>query len=120
LGPRGQSPDLLTRVATLVRATAHLTDPAGSLDPDTQVLLDADLAILGASEERYRRYAADIRKEYAFVSDAAYLAGRAAVLERFLSRPSLYHHPLMIAEGEDAARRNLRAELNDLRRPADD
>jgi predicted metal-dependent HD superfamily phosphohydrolase len=118
LGPLGLPADLLARIATLVRATAHLTDPAGPLDPDTQALLDADLAILGASEERYRRYAADIRKEYAFVPEAAYREGRAAVLERFLARPRLYYHPLMVAEGEDAARWNLRAELNELRQPA--
>jgi predicted metal-dependent HD superfamily phosphohydrolase len=102
------------RVADLVRATAHLTEPP---DQDTRVLLDADLAILGASEERYRRYTADIREEYAFVPDEAYRAGRTAVLERFLARPSLYHHPVMVAEGEDAARRNLRVEIGNLQRP---
>jgi predicted metal-dependent HD superfamily phosphohydrolase len=115
LGPPGLPADLLTRVAALVRATAHLTDPAGPPDRDTQILLDADLAILGASEERYRRYAADIRREYAFVPDAEYRVGRAAVLERFLARPSLYYHPIMVAEGEEAARRNLRAEVEALR-----
>jgi predicted metal-dependent HD superfamily phosphohydrolase len=118
LGPLGLPANPLARVAALVRATAHLTDSSGSPDPDTQVLLDADLAILGASEERYRRYAADIRKEYAFVPDEAYRAGRSAVLERFLARPRLYHHPIMVAQGEDAARRNLRAELDELRREA--
>lgn len=116
LGPLGLPADLLARVAALVQATAHLTDPAAAPGPDTQVLLDADLAILGAGEERYRRYAADIRKEYSFVPDATYRTGRAAVLERFLARPIIYHHPLMVAEGENAARRNLRAELDELRR----
>jgi predicted metal-dependent HD superfamily phosphohydrolase len=114
LGPLGLPAELLARVAALVRATAHLTDPAGSPDQDTQVLLDADLAILGASEGRYRRYAADIRKEYAFVPEAIYRAGRAAVLKQFLARPNLYYHPLMVAEGEATARRNLQSEVEAL------
>jgi predicted metal-dependent HD superfamily phosphohydrolase len=114
LGSLGLPAEVLARVAVLVRATAHLTDPAGSPDQDTQVLLDADLAILGASEERYRRYAADIRKEYAFVPEAEYRVARAVVLEWFLARPNLYHHALMAAEGEEAARRNLQSEVEAL------
>jgi predicted metal-dependent HD superfamily phosphohydrolase len=111
LAPLGLSDELLSWVAALVRATAHLSDVTPPPDPETLVLLDADLAILGASEERYRRYAADVRREYADVPDPAYRAGRAAVLGRFLARPRIYHHPLLVAEGEEAARRNLRAEL---------
>jgi predicted metal-dependent HD superfamily phosphohydrolase len=79
------------------------------------VLLDADLAILGATEERYRQYAADIRREYAWVPDAEYRAGRASVLEVFLARPRIYWHELTFEEGEARARANLRAELAGLR-----
>lgn len=100
----------LTRVAELVRATAHLTAEAVS-DPDTVVLLDADLAILAAAEHRYQRYAADIRKEYHWVPDEAYRTGRIAVLETFLARPRLFQTEVMFAEGEAAARRNLTSEV---------
>ena len=72
--------------------------------------LDADLAILGASPERYARYAADIRKEYAWVPEPEYRAGRAAVLNRFLALPRIYHAEPLFAEGEERARVNLRAE----------
>ncbi len=111
------SPNTVQKVIGLVRATAHLTAADPPHDADTAVLLDADLAILGASEERYRRYAAGIRKEYAFVPDDAYRVGRTAVLKRFLDRPRIYHHPLMAAEGEEAARRNLRSEIEELSHP---
>ncbi|MBX9625452.1 MAG: hypothetical protein K2X82_16720 [Gemmataceae bacterium] len=111
LGPVGVPRSDLERVGRLIRATAHLTgtEPAG--DHETAVLLDADLAILGATEDRYRRYAADIRREYAWVPEADYRAGRTRVIAHFLARPRLYRTDLMFAVGEAAARANLRAEL---------
>ena len=111
----GVPADVVGKVVGLVRATAHLTAQAASPEPDTAVLLDADLAVLGASEQRYRRYAADVRKEYAFVPDADYRAERAAVLERFLARDRIYLTEPLLAEGETSARRNLRAEIDSLR-----
>lgn len=107
-------PDLTAKVAELVQVTAHLSDDRAPADADTAVLLDADLAILGASEVRYQRYAADIRREYAFVPDDAYRKGRAEVLNRFLARERIYHTAPLQAEGEEAARRNIRAELERL------
>jgi len=105
--------DVTTRVADLVRSTAHFDTPAFT-GHDFDALHDADLAILGAAEPRYARYAADVRKEYAWVSDADYRTGRTKVLEAFLARERIYRTPLMFAEGEEAARRNLRAECDRL------
>jgi predicted metal-dependent HD superfamily phosphohydrolase len=113
LGPLGLPAALLDRAAELVRATDHRADTTPP-DGETLALLDADLAILGAAEARYRRYAADVRREYAHVPDADYRRGRAAVLSRFLARQTIFLHPLMRAEGEAAARRNMRSELADL------
>jgi predicted metal-dependent HD superfamily phosphohydrolase len=114
LAPLGVPAPTIDRVASLVMATAHLASAEPPADRDAAVLLDADLAILGAAEERYRRYAADIRKEYAFVPDADYRAGRAAVLKLFLDRPRIFHTRVMFEEGEQRARANLAAELKDL------
>jgi predicted metal-dependent HD superfamily phosphohydrolase len=61
LGPIGVPRSTLEKVVRLVRATAHLSAADPPADRDTAVLLDADLAVLGASEDRYRRYAAAIR-----------------------------------------------------------
>ena len=74
------------------------------------MLMDVD----GASRHRYRRYAADIRKEYDWVPDAEYRTGRAAVLEHFLARPRLFWTDAMHEECDDRARENLRDELEQL------
>lgn len=65
-------------VAAMILATKrHDLDT----DPVTRTLLEADLAILWTpSTQLYDFYARGIRVEYAHVPDAAYRAGRAAVL----------------------------------------
>lgn len=99
----------LPAVRAMILATKHTaTEPD---TPDVAAFLDADLAILGAAETRYLRYAADIRREYEWVPGDQYRAGRRAVLEGFLSRERIYRTDVMIEEGEAAARRNLTAEL---------
>lgn len=105
----GVPADVVGEVRRLVLATAHADDAPD--DPAFIALVDADLAILGASPVRYQRYAAAIRAEYLHVPDADYRAGRARVLLRFLDRPAIYRHPLMRAEGEAAARANMAAEV---------
>ena len=92
-------------VASLILKTK--THEAGD-DPDAQVLIDADLAILGASESAYRTYAEQIRQEYAWVPEADYRKGRRQVLERFLTRPRIFH---LLANLEELARRNIAAEI---------
>ncbi len=118
LMPLGLSNEALVPVVELVFATAHLSATEPVTDPDTAALLDADLAILGASEARYQRYAVDIRKEYAHVTDADYRMGRIGVLNRFLTRPRIYHTTVMHDEGDAPARRNLQAEIEQLQSPS--
>jgi len=77
-------------------------------DPDAQVLLDADLAILGASDSDCRKYFEQIRQEYACVPESDYRTGRRQVLTRFLARPRFYH---LLRHLEAPARRNLTAEI---------
>lgn len=118
LGPIGVPASTIDRIARMIWATQHT---AGSQPPalhDTRVLLDADLAILGASEDRYARYARDIREEYAWVPDADYRAGRARVLQHFLAMPRIYFTDVMFEEGEQRARANLRAEIASLQAPS--
>lgn len=100
----------VAEVARLVNATTHFESATEPIAGNTAVLLDADLAILGASEERYRMYAAAIRAEYAFVPVDAYRTGRIAVLEAFLSRARIYRTDRVHVEGDAPARRNLAAE----------
>lgn len=93
------------QVAELIRKTK--THEAGA-DVDAQVLLDADLAILGAEEAAYWAYAENIRREYAWVPEADYRTGRRRILEKFLARPRIFH---LLRDLEEPARRNLAAEI---------
>ena len=108
---------MVDEVARLVRLT--LTHDPAPDDVAGALLSDADLAVLGSGPERYARYAADVRAEYAHVGDDAFRAGRTAVLRSLLDRPRLY----VTAEGHDrwdaAARRNLRDEITFLAGPSD-
>jgi predicted metal-dependent HD superfamily phosphohydrolase len=115
LGPIGVPASTIERIVRLIRATAHLDSSDPPADRDTATLLDADQAILGAAEERYARYANDIRKEYDWVPAEDYRKGRAAVLSKFLARPRIFSHLLMFEEGETQARANMTAELAKLK-----
>ncbi len=102
----------IARISDLILCTkSHQAEPS---DRDAQILLDADLAILNAEPNRYWDYARSIRREYAWVSDVAYRAGRQQVLEKFLDRwerQVLYCSPLP----NQQAGMNLRSELQSLR-----
>jgi predicted metal-dependent HD superfamily phosphohydrolase len=99
----------IARVQALVRATAGHDAPLD--DSDAWLFLDLDLSVLGQSSALYERYSQAIRAEYAWVDEAAYLAGRRGVLQRFLAREAIYRTPALRAVWEAAARANLQAEL---------
>lgn len=109
LAPLGLPEATIAEVVRLVRLTK--THEATDGDGNAAVLLDADLAILGASPERYDVYARGIRQEYAWVAEEAYRKGRAAVLQRFLDRPRIFRTEPMFAEREAMARANVRREI---------
>jgi predicted metal-dependent HD superfamily phosphohydrolase len=106
-------------VARLVHATAHLTHdrPAG-IDGEAMeraVLLDADLAVLGAEPAAYEAYVRGVRAEYAHVPEEAWRAGRAAVVARLLEPAAIYRTVAAHGWWERRARANLTAELASLR-----
>ena len=84
---------------------------APSTDIDSQILLDADLAILGTSELEYKTYAQGIRQEYAWVADELYRVGRIQILQKFLQRERIYFTPQLFVKLEARARLNLQAEI---------
>jgi predicted metal-dependent HD superfamily phosphohydrolase len=113
----GWPADRAASVAAMVEATAHLADRAEPApDHDTAVLLDADLAVFGAPPAAYQAYATGVRAEYAHVDDEAWRTGRAAVLVRFLDRPTIFVTDAGRERWEARARANLGAELAELRR----
>jgi predicted metal-dependent HD superfamily phosphohydrolase len=82
-------------------------------------LLDADLAILGAPEDKYAAYARGVREEYAKYPDDVWREGRIAVLEGMLAR-ELYRSETARTHWASAAEKNLTAELTHWRRARGD
>ena len=100
----------LALVHHLIEGTAGHT--AAGFEAD--VLLDADLAILGADPALYAEYVDGVRFEYEFVDDQAWRVGRAAVVRSFLDRDHIFSTTAMFAAREAQARVNLSAELDAL------
>jgi predicted metal-dependent HD superfamily phosphohydrolase len=91
-------------VTALILATRH---HAADADPEAGLLVDADLAILGATPPRFREYEPQIRAEYAHVPDDVFAYKRREILEDFLRRPALFATPAGRACYEAQARINL-------------
>lgn len=102
----------IARVKTLILSTK--THQAPPHDIDCQIMLDADLAILGAAASEYREYAQGIRQEYAWVTDEVYRWGRKQVLDKFLQRRRIYYTRELLVTLEERARDNLQREIRDL------
>lgn len=98
----------LDRVERLIMTTRHDATPS---DADEQLLVDIDLAILGATPERFAEYDAQVRAEYAWVPGFVYRMKRRSVLKAFLARPRLYGTDHFRARYEAQARHNLAAVL---------
>jgi predicted metal-dependent HD superfamily phosphohydrolase len=102
--------DRIERIATMIEATAthqapDLGDPGANRD--AALLLDMDLSILGASPSAFDAYEQAVRREYAWVDEAAWRTGRAAVLKNFLARPHIFHTPEFRGRFEAQARENM-------------
>lgn len=99
------------RVAALIMATCHDAVPEGI---DAQVVVDIDLAILGAAPARFDEYERQVRQEYGHLPDPVFQAGRAALLRQFLARPRLFSTADCRERLEAPARQNLARSLRDL------
>ncbi len=117
LGPLGTQEGVLTEAGRLILLTK--THRCSVDDRDGQVMLDADLAILGADRSNYDAYARAIRREYAWVPDDEYRKGRRRVLESFLGRDRIYRTDELHRAAEEQARGNLRREIDGLERGAE-
>jgi predicted metal-dependent HD superfamily phosphohydrolase len=99
------------RIRGLILATQHDAAPES---PDQELLLDVDLSILGAAEARFDAYEQAVRREFAWVPEAAYRAGRTRILAQFEERPVLFHTAHFRELLEAQARSNLRRSLTAL------
>lgn len=92
------------RIHRLILATRH-HEPADCTD--AKIVLDCDLAILGACPERYAEYEQQIRAEYAFVQETLFKTKRTEILQSFLDRPSIFHCDYFVEQFDAKARLNL-------------
>ncbi|WP_054313101.1 hypothetical protein [Mesorhizobium sp. 1M-11] len=105
----------LNRIALTIEATATHTVP--DIEPETArqdaaLLLDMDLSILGAAPETFDAYEAAVRREYAWVEEPLWIAGRGAVLKTFLEREHIFHTDIFRSRFEEQARKNLRRSVD--------
>lgn len=107
LGDAGVSAEARERVDGLILATCHGAADAPPASPDSAVLVDIDLAILGAPEPRFAEYKAQIRAEYAWVPPDVFTVKRREILRSFLDREHIYATDTMHRRFEAQARRNL-------------
>lgn len=96
------------RVANLILATCHDASPT---DQDQQLLVDIDLAILGADRQRFAEYDAQVRAEYSWVPGIVYRMKRRGVLRGFLAHPYIYSTGYFRDNFEEQARINLESML---------
>jgi predicted metal-dependent HD superfamily phosphohydrolase len=111
-GQIGVSPAAISRIRALIMATCHIASPA---DGDARLLVDVDLAILGAEADRYEEFERDVRREYRWVPSFIYRSKRAAILQSFLDRPRIYHLELTHQRFEERARTNIVGAIRALR-----
>lgn len=99
-------------VVSLILQTQNHHAPLENID--SQILLDADLSILGVEGLDYMAYARSIRQEYCWLSETEYQAGRKRVLRDFLERDRIYFTEKAFQMFELKARGNIIAELSTL------
>ena len=100
----GVRPLVVQRIYDLVMATEHSSIPEGQ---DQQLIVDIDLAILGADPERFWEYERQVREEYQFIPSAIFNEKRMLILATLLGRSSIYSTKEFEERFEIAAQHNL-------------
>lgn len=104
LAAGGVTEATIARVCRFIMVTQHAALPS---TPDEQLIVDIDLAILGAAEARFAEYEAQIRREYNWVPGWLFRRKRKAILREFIARAPLYGTACFHDRLEAQARRNL-------------
>lgn len=102
------------RVGSMIEATEHVATATNEPSGDTAILLDADLAVLGAEPAAYDDYVRGVRSEYRQLDDEEWRAGRTRVLQSFLDRDTIYATDEGRRRWQSRARANIESELTTL------
>jgi predicted metal-dependent HD superfamily phosphohydrolase len=100
----GVPTESVDRIERLVMVTTHNEPP---LSIDEQLVVDIDLAIFGAVEQRFAEYERQIREEYASVPDDIFKRERRNILNAFLNRKVIYYSEYFHSLLEARARSNI-------------
>lgn len=104
LSAAGVDAAAIERIAAMVLATKHDVLP-GTLDE--QLVVDIDLAILGAAPARFDEYDRQVVDEYGFVPRSIFCRKRREILASLAARPRLYATVHFHAALDAPARANL-------------
>ena len=105
------APEIISRIEKLILATCHDAIPE---QPDEQLMVDIDLAILGSTPQRFDEYEMQIRQEYHSVPGWLFRYKRKKILHQFLKRPRIYATDHFYQLLEQQARTNLEQSLKTL------
>lgn len=108
------APQVTARVQELIMATRHNAVPT---EADAILMVDVDLAILGAPPARFAEYEAQIRDEYRHVPEDLFAVARVAILRSFLQRERIFQTPALFDMLEQQACRNMEDSLSALKAP---
>ena len=100
----------IDRITAMIAATAthELPDLADETSArDAALFLDMDLSILGAAPGAFDAYERAVRREYGWVEEPMWRAGRGAVLKGFLARDHIFHTHEFRQRFEPQARQNI-------------
>jgi predicted metal-dependent HD superfamily phosphohydrolase len=123
LGLTGLLP-LAEKVESLILFTKHNRRP---VTVEEEILSDIDLSILGDYSSAYNDYCDDIRKEYSWVPDFVYYAGRLKILTDIINKPQIYYtkyftdfnindvNELSVLNHEETARDNISKEIKSIK-----
>lgn len=100
----GADQEVIARTQALIMATAH---HQAQEEGDARLVIDVDLAILGAEPARFAEYEQQVRAEYASVPVELYRQKRGELLARFLERAAIYRTTELHTRLEERARMNL-------------
>jgi len=110
LSASGVTSEVCSRIAELILLTKHTARPQ---TPDEQLLIDIDLAILGAASTRFAEYECQIREEYSYVPEEVFREKRRDILRSYVARQNIYSGPHFQGSLEQQARINLSNSLGD-------
>ena len=111
----------LDRIGAMILATAAHQLPQfddAKATRDASLFLDMDLSILGAVPDVFDAYERAVRREYDWVEEPMWRAGRGAVLKDFLARPRIFLTEEFRRRFEPQARLNMARSLGTLQKPA--